>query len=182
MPIGNGVVLVGQGERSNARAVSILDRLLVAHATCSPPAPRQIFGIEPVRWMPEHDCIVICAGGGGIPVMYTDDPAPAGRRLVGVEAVIVKDLASALLAAALGTDVLAIVTDVDAVYSDWGTPQQAAIRRGSPEALGRTEFAAGSRDRRCGPRARPSSRPAGWRRSARSRTPRHWSAVTPERS
>ena len=40
----------------------------------------------------------ICAGGGGIPVMYTDEPAPAGRQLVGVEAVIDKDLASALLA------------------------------------------------------------------------------------
>jgi len=108
------------------------------------PAPRQIFGIEPIRWMLEHGCIVICAGGGGIPVMYTDDPAPAGRRLVGVEAVIDKDLASALLAAALGADVLAIVTDVDAVYTDWGTPRQAAIRRASPEALAQTEFAAGS--------------------------------------
>ena len=108
------------------------------------PLPRQIFGIEPIRWMLEHDCIVVCAGGGGIPVMYTDDPAPAGRRLVGVEAVIDKDLASALLATALGADVLAIVTDVDAVYSDWGTPRQAAIRRASPEALAQTEFAAGS--------------------------------------
>ena len=108
------------------------------------PLPRQIFGVEPIEWMLERDCIVVCAGGGGIPVMYVDEPVPAGRRLVGVEAVIDKDLASALLATALGADVLAIVTDVDGVYSDWGTPQQAAIRRASPEALGRTEFAAGS--------------------------------------
>ena len=62
------------------------------------PLPQRIFGIEPVEWLLEHDCVVICAGGGGIPVMYTDEPAPAGRQLVGVEAVIDKDLASALLA------------------------------------------------------------------------------------
>jgi carbamate kinase len=108
------------------------------------PLPQRIFGIEPVQWLLEHDCVVICAGGGGIPVMYTDDPAPAGRRLVGIEAVIDKDLASALLAKDLGADVLAIVTDVDAVYADWGTPEQRAIRRATPEALAETEFAAGS--------------------------------------
>ena len=49
--------------------------------------------------------------------MYTDVAGPAGRRLVGIEAVIDKDLASALLAADLEADVLAIVTDVDAVYT-----------------------------------------------------------------
>jgi carbamate kinase len=76
--------------------------------------------------------------------MYTDEPAPAGRRLVGVEAVIDKDIASALLARDLGADALAIVTDVDAVYADWGTPRQRAIRRAAPEALLRTEFAEGS--------------------------------------
>ena len=108
------------------------------------PLPRRIFGIEPLEWLLEHGSVVICAGGGGIPVMYTDDPAPAGRQLVGVEAVIDKDLASALLAKDLHADALAIVTDVDAVYADWGTPQQRAIRRATPEALAGTEFAAGS--------------------------------------
>jgi carbamate kinase len=108
------------------------------------PLPQRIFGIEPVQWLLDHDSVVICAGGGGIPVMYTDDPAPAGRRLVGIEAVIDKDLASALLAKDLSADALAIVTDVDAVYADWGTPDQRAIRRASPEALLQTEFAAGS--------------------------------------
>ena len=97
--------------------------------------PPRIFGVEPIEWMLRNDCVVICAGGGGIPVMYTEEPVPAGRRLVGVEAVIDKDLASALLATDLGADVLAIVTDVDAVYTDWGTPQQHAIRRASPDAL-----------------------------------------------
>jgi carbamate kinase len=108
------------------------------------PLPQRIFGIEPVEWLLDHGAVVICAGGGGIPVMYTDAPATAGHQLVGVEAVIDKDLASALLARDLKADALAIVTDVDAVYSGWGTPEQRAIRRATPEALGDTEFAAGS--------------------------------------
>jgi carbamate kinase len=118
------------------------------------PEPRRIFGVEPIQWMLQNDCVVICAGGGGIPVTYADDPVPAGRRLVGFEAVIDKDLASALLATDLSADVLAIVTDVDAVYSDWGTPQQRAIRRASPDALSTTEFAAGS----MGPKVRAACR------------------------
>jgi len=108
------------------------------------PLPQRIFGIEPVEWLLGHGAVVICAGGGGIPVMYTDAPATAGRQLVGVEAVIDKDLASALLAKDLHADALLIVTDVDAVYADWGTPKQRAIRRATPEALAETEFAAGS--------------------------------------
>jgi carbamate kinase len=108
------------------------------------PLPQRIFGLEPIEWLLDRGCVVVCAGGGGIPVMYTDDPAPAGRTLVGVEAVIDKDLASALLARDLHADALAIVTDVDAVYADWGTPQQRAIRRASPDALGASEFAVGS--------------------------------------
>jgi carbamate kinase len=108
------------------------------------PLPKQIYGIEPIEWMLDNHCVVICAGGGGIPVMYTDDPVPAGRRLVGVEAVIDKDLASALLAEELDADLLAIVTDVDAVYTGWGTPEQATIRRASPQALAEMDFAAGS--------------------------------------
>ena len=108
------------------------------------PEPRRIFGLEPVEWLLERGCVVSCAGGGGIPVMYTDEPVPAGRQLVGVEAVIDKDLASALLARDLRADALLIITDVDAVYADWGTPEQRAIRRASPSALAGTEFAAGS--------------------------------------
>jgi carbamate kinase len=108
------------------------------------PQPKRIFEIEAIRALLERGCVVICAGGGGIPTTYTEEPAPAGRRLAGVEAVIDKDLASALLAIDLEADVLAIVTDVDAVYADWGTPGQRAIRRASPAALAASEFAAGS--------------------------------------
>jgi carbamate kinase len=108
------------------------------------PLPKQIFGVEPIEWLLGQGAIVVCAGGGGIPVMYTDEEVPAGRRLVGVEAVIDKDLASALLAKDLHADALLIVTDVDAVYDKWGTPQQRAIRRATPDALLQSEFAAGS--------------------------------------
>jgi carbamate kinase len=108
------------------------------------PRPKRIFGLEPIRLLLEHGDVVICAGGGGIPTVYTDEAVPAGRRLTGVEAVIDKDLASALLAADLGADALLIVTDVDAVYADWGTPQQRAIRTATPEQLTATRFAEGS--------------------------------------
>src|SRR5688500_20089911 len=88
------------------------------------PLPQRIFGLEPLEWLLERGCVVICAGGGGIPVKYTEEPVPAGRELVGIEAVIDKDLASALLARDLRADALAIVTDVDAVYEGWGTPER----------------------------------------------------------
>ncbi|MFL5945366.1 MAG: carbamate kinase [Gaiellaceae bacterium] len=108
------------------------------------PVPKRIFEIEAITALLERGCVVICAGGGGIPTTYVDDPVPAGRRLVGVEAVIDKDLASALLAVDLAADVLAIVTDVDAVYSGWGTPQKKAIHATTPAELADAEFAAGS--------------------------------------
>ena len=62
------------------------------------PLPKRIFELHAIEGAARPRDVVICAGGGGIPTMYTDEPAPAGRRLVGVEAVIDKDLASALLA------------------------------------------------------------------------------------
>jgi carbamate kinase len=108
------------------------------------PMPQRVFGTEPIEWLLAQNAVVICAGGGGIPVMYTDDPVPAGRRLVGVEAVIDKDLASGLLAEDLHADALVIVTDVDAVYADWGTPDQRPIRRTTAEALSAGAFASGS--------------------------------------
>jgi carbamate kinase len=108
------------------------------------PAPKRIFGIQAIRLLLEQGVIVICAGGGGIPTAYADEPAPAGRRLHGVEAVIDKDLASALLAIDIGADALLIVTDVDAVYSGWGTPEQRAIRNATPQELAASPFAEGS--------------------------------------
>jgi len=108
------------------------------------PEPKRIFGIEIIRALLDRGVLVICAGGGGIPTVYADEPSPAGRRLRGVEAVIDKDLASALLAAEIGADALAIVTDVDAVYAGWGTSEQRAIRSATPDELASSAFAAGS--------------------------------------
>jgi carbamate kinase len=117
------------------------------------PLPKRIFGITAIRTLLERGWIVICSGGGGIPTRYTDEPAVPGRRLEGVEAVIDKDLASALLAADLGADALVIATDVDAVYADWGTPDQHPIRHATPAELSAADFAEGS----MGPKVRAAS-------------------------
>ena len=87
------------------------------------PRPQRIFEIRPMRWLLEQGAVVICAGGGGIPTMYAPDD---DRRLVGVEAVIDKDLASSLLARELDADLFVMATDVDGVYVDWGKPTQRA--------------------------------------------------------
>ncbi len=103
------------------------------------PKPKRIFQTRPVRWLLEKGCIVICAGGGGIPTMYGPD-----GKLHGVEAVVDKDRAGALMARELDCDLFVMATDADAVCLDWGLPTQRAIRRASPEALGGYRFAAGS--------------------------------------
>jgi carbamate kinase len=104
------------------------------------PLPRRIIQGRQVGWLLEHGSVVICAGGGGIPVAYD------GPRLVGVEAVIDKDRASALLAADLEADVLVLATDVDAVYLDHGTERARPIERAHPAALAElvAEMPAGS--------------------------------------
>jgi carbamate kinase len=66
------------------------------------------------------------------------------RHLVGVECVIDKDLATELLARELGADLFVILTDVDAIYLDWGKPTQKAIRSSSPDSLEAMSFPAGS--------------------------------------
>ncbi len=103
------------------------------------PRPKRIFEIRPIRWLLEKGAVVICAGGGGIPTVYDHD-----RKLHGIEAVIDKDLCSALLAEQLGADLLVIATDVDGAYLDWGTPQQRRIEAARPDQLEGLGFAAGS--------------------------------------
>jgi carbamate kinase len=105
------------------------------------PEPKRIFELRPIKWLLERNAIVIAAGGGGIPTMYESG---ADRKLVGVECVIDKDLASELLARELGADLFVMLTDAEAVCTDWGKPTQKAIRRASPTALGELSFAAGS--------------------------------------
>jgi len=105
------------------------------------PVPKRIFENRPIKWLLEQGTILICAGGGGIPTMY--EPG-ADRKLVGVEAVIDKDLCSELLARELDADLFVMLTDADAVYWDWGKPTQRSIRRISAAALAGMSFAAGS--------------------------------------
>ena len=103
------------------------------------PKPKRIFEIRPIKWLLEKGSIVICAGGGGIPTMYGED-----GKLQGVEAVIDKDLCSALLAEQLESDLLVIATDVNAAFVDWGKPTQKAIAQAHPDEMEKLGFAAGS--------------------------------------
>jgi carbamate kinase len=105
------------------------------------PQPKRIFEIRPIRWLLEQNTVVICAGGGGVPTMYDPD---AERFLVGVEAVIDKDLASELLAREVEADLYVMVTDVDGVYVNWGMPDQRKLDRATPSELRGHDFAAGS--------------------------------------
>ncbi len=115
------------------------------------PEPRRILEIAPIAWLLERGAVVICAGGGGIPTMY---PSSGGGALVGVEAVIDKDLTSELLAQDVNADLFLMATDVDGVYVGWATPQQRRLDRDTPEELADYQFAAGS----MGPKVEAASR------------------------
>jgi len=105
------------------------------------PAPQHMFEIRPVKWLLEKGTIVICAGGGGIPVMYEEG---THRTLGGVEAVIDKDRATGMLATELDADVYVMATDVEGVFLDWGTPDQRMLHRTTPDELDSYGFAEGS--------------------------------------
>lgn len=79
------------------------------------PSPVEIPDMRVLQLLLEQGVVVICAGGGGIPILRRDDGS-----MIGVEAVIDKDAASALLAHQLGADALLLLTDVDAIYRDFG--------------------------------------------------------------
>ena len=104
------------------------------------PRPLRVLNLPAIRCLVDCGVLVIAAGGGGIPVARSPD-SPA---LVGVEAVIDKDLCAGLLAQDLGVDCLVIATDVANVFLDWGQPTQRALGRITPAELGQHAFAAGS--------------------------------------
>ena len=103
------------------------------------PQPVQILEIGVIELLVRERVIVVCAGGGGIPVA-----AVPGGGYEGIEAVIDKDFAGALLATSLHADAFLMLTDVDAVYADWGTPSAWPIHRASPDEMASRSFAAGS--------------------------------------
>jgi carbamate kinase len=86
------------------------------------PRPLAIHELSTIKVLLEQDTLVIACGGGGIPI-YRD----AALGLEGVDAVVDKDLAAAVLARELGAELFMILTDVDAVYTGWGTGEQRAI-------------------------------------------------------
>ena len=113
------------------------------------PEPVRIVELAVIEILVRHGVLVTCLGGGGIPVVEDDR-----GRLRGVEAVIDKDLAAALLATQLHADALVLLTDVDGVYEDWGTPTQRRVERATPADLRGMTLAAGS----MGPKAEAAGR------------------------
>jgi carbamate kinase len=93
------------------------------------PQPLEIIELEAIRHLVGFGALVIACGGGGIPVAWV------GGNLVGVEAVIDKDLASSLLASKLGAQTFLIATDTDYVYLDYKKPSQQALRGIDAEQL-----------------------------------------------
>lgn len=104
------------------------------------PLPRVIVELDSIARLLDAGSVVVCAGGGGVPT--TLDLATG--HLIGVEAVVDKDLTSAVLALDLGADRLVIVTDVAAVVEDWGQPGARPIAAIHPDALEAISFPAGS--------------------------------------
>ncbi|WP_110240072.1 carbamate kinase [Nocardioides gilvus] len=113
------------------------------------PTPLEVVETESIRLLLSSGALVVCAGGGGVPVVRDER-----GQLHGVEAVVDKDMTSAVLAEALGADVLLMLTDVSAVMSGFGTPTQEPIRRATPASLAGGQFAAGS----MGPKVEAASR------------------------
>ena len=103
------------------------------------PKPKRIFEIRVIELLVKRGVIVICAGGGGIPTILRADGI-----LVGAEAVVDKDRAGELLATSLGADFYLMLTDAKAVVRGWGSPDQRAIKRASPDQLEALAFDEGS--------------------------------------
>lgn len=113
------------------------------------PQPQDIPDLRVIRLLADGGAIVICAGGGGIPVVRRADGS-----LMGVEAVVDKDAASALLADRLGVNALLLLTDVDGIQRDFGTDQATRIERLTPEEAKELDLPAGS----MGPKAVAAAR------------------------
>ncbi|GBO86531.1 MULTISPECIES: carbamate kinase [Marinobacter] len=103
------------------------------------PKPLEIPDMRVLKLLLDQGVVVVCAGGGGIPVLRRDDGS-----MVGIEAVIDKDAASALLARQLGADALLLLTDVDAVHRDFGTDQSTPLAELTVAEAQALEMPAGS--------------------------------------
>jgi len=99
------------------------------------PQPLDVVELPAIMTLLEAGSVVVCSGGGGVPVTVGRD-----GRLRGVEAVVDKDLTAAVVAEALGADQLLIMTDVPAVQAGWGTPDARPLGRVSVERLRAERF------------------------------------------
>lgn len=103
------------------------------------PKPLAIVELGVIALLASRGVVVICAGGGGIPVARGKD-----GRLIGIEAVVDKDHASGLLARAVGADCLMLLTDIDGVYLGWRTPDAQCAAGARPADLDPMQFEPGS--------------------------------------
>lgn len=103
------------------------------------PKPRKVIEADAIKLLTDHGVVVICGGGGGIPVFKNEN-----GNLQGVEAVIDKDHSTALIADNLDADMMILLTDIDGVYKNWGEPDALKITSVSPTDLKPEQFAEGS--------------------------------------
>lgn len=101
------------------------------------PLPKRLLETDQIKWLLEKESVVICGGGGGIPVYFD------GKRHHGIEAVVDKDLCSSLISENLNADLFVIATDVPTVYLDFANKQQ-AVKSAHPDELEKFDFPAGS--------------------------------------
>ena len=107
--------------------------------TVPSPRPKRILELEVIKLLLDQKVIVICAGGGGIPVVQKPD-----GTMIGVEAVIDKDHASGLLAQEIKADAFLMLTDVEGVFAHWGTPDETLVGQTTPDIIELMSFPAGS--------------------------------------
>ena len=103
------------------------------------PRPLELVERNTIKLLVDAGVVVVCAGGGGIPVILED-----GEGLRGVEAVVDKDWTAALLARDVHADTLLLLTDVEGVIVNWATPDAKLVRRAHPDALRHRDFETGS--------------------------------------
>lgn len=122
--VGHALTDVRAGELQENGIATALDGNRRLRRVVGSPTPVAVREEPIIRMLLGTGAVVIACGGGGVPV-YIDEHG----ALEGVDCVVDKDLAAAVLASAIGADLFMILTDVDAVYANWGTPAQRALRR-----------------------------------------------------